>query len=96
MRRRSPPICKRRGCITGRERWQLVCDECWVDVPVEARQRYSRARRARLTRIAGEIGREILRLLGRKPAGATPEPPRNAFANIARLTGDRDAMEPAE
>jgi hypothetical protein len=96
MGRRSPPVCKRRGCGAGRERWQFVCDDCWSDVPADARQRYIRARRAKLTRIAGEIRRELLRLLGRKPAEASPASPQNTFTNIARLTGDRDALEPAE
>ncbi len=96
MPRHALSICKRRGCTATRERWKLTCDSCWTEAPWDLRQRYVRARKAKLTRIAGAIGRELLRLLGRKPAEAGREATRNTFTNIARLTGDRDALEPAE
>lgn len=89
--------CKRRGCAGLRQRWQLTCEACWSDIPWPDKQRYLRAARAKLTRIKNEIGREILRALGRKPAEASPPAATSdTFTNIARLTGDRDAMEHAE
>lgn len=89
-----PSICKRHGCEASRARWMLVCAECWLDVPAPDRQRYTRARRARLTRIAGEIGRELLRALGRKTAA--PNQSTQAFRHIAAITGDRTELEAAE
>lgn len=99
--RRIPPACKRKGCEAPRERWQLVCPECWASVPAPTRQRYAAARRLHLTRIAKTMGSDIVRLLGRKPAQAPDAAPpranrRSPYAQIATLTGDRDALEAAE
>jgi hypothetical protein len=101
MRRAGPPACRRRGCDSVRERWKLVCDECWSDVPWAARNRYVRARKAKLTRIAGEIGREIVRVLGRKlreprTAPAATPTPTAAYARNCALLGEHDEIEPAE
>lgn len=97
--RHRPSVCKRRGCTTIRERWKLTCDECWVELPWAARNRYIRARKAKLTRIAGEIGRELLRALGRKPADARPAAtpaPTAAYARNCALLGEHDEIEAAE
>ncbi|NYT43134.1 hypothetical protein HZY97_20330 [Sphingomonas sp. R-74633] len=90
-------FCKRRGCEATRLRKQFVCSPCWGEIPAADRHRYMRARRNGLTQIASSIRSEIMRALGRKLATANP-PAANpdTFTNIARLTGDRDAMEPAE
>ena len=93
MHRGKPLTCKRLGCAAPRESGHQVCTSCWRDVPYPARERYLRARRRRLTKIAGEIARDILRTLGRKPEQT---PPTQAFAQIAALTGDRDQLEPVE
>ena len=93
MHRGKLVTCKRTGCAAPRENGHFVCTSCWREVPFAARDRYLRARRRRLTKIAGEIRRDILRVLGRKPEQT---PPTQAFAQIAALTGDRDQLEPAE
>lgn len=95
MPRHGPSICKRRGCSTVRERWQLVCADCWREVSHPQRVRYVRARKAKLTQIAGELGREILRLLGRKHADApAPSPgsptPTQAYARSCALLGEHE------
>jgi hypothetical protein len=92
MRRHAPSICKRRGCECPREKWKLTCDGCWAELPWAARNRYVRARKAKLTRIAGEIGRELLRLLGRKPADASTA----TYTRIAAQLGERDELGATE
>lgn len=93
MHRGKPLTCKRPGCDASRESGHLVCASCWTDIQYPTRQRYLRAKRRRLTKIAADLGRNILRTLGRKPEET---PPTQAFAQIATLTGDRDQLEPAE
>lgn len=92
-----PSICKRHGCTASRERWQLVCATCWLEVPYAERQRFLRARKAKLTRIAGELGRAILRKLGRRPAEASPPAtapaPTIAYARNCALLGERDEID---
>jgi hypothetical protein len=94
--KRRPPTCRRRGCSAARQRWQFACASCWAEVPFADQQRYLRAARAGLTHIKSVITGEILRALGRKPTsqGATAAP--DPFTTIARITGDRDAVEAAE
>lgn len=88
---RRPPVCKRRGCDAARERWQLVCAECWSDVQAATRARYAKARRLKLTRIAKQLGAEILRTLGHK--SAAPDAASQAYERTAAMLGER---EPAE
>lgn len=96
MRRRQPPVCKRHGCSAGRKAWQLVCDACWFEAPRDLRDRYSRAHRAKLTRIAGEIGREMLRKLGRKSVNASATTPTDTYARNCALLGEHDELLAAE
>lgn len=91
MKARAPLLCKRRGCGCRRESGHFLCLDCWREVPLPARDRYCRARRRRLTRIASEIRADILRTLGRKPdpiATAT-------YARTCALLGERAETEPA-
>ncbi|AJP72288.1 hypothetical protein [Sphingomonas hengshuiensis] len=91
MPARRPLICKRKGCDAPRDRGHIVCAACWRDIPTALRQRYAAARRLHLTRIAKQLGSDIVRLLGRKPDAATPNP----YTRIAALTGDRDGSQAA-
>lgn len=96
-RPRTPPVCKRRGCDAPRERWQLVCPSCWTQIPSLGRMRYSRARRAGLTRIAAQIGRTLLRDLGRRPADpAAPVATADAYARHCALLGERAEIDGPE
>jgi len=94
MRAKTPPTCKRRGCDVPRSSWQFACEGCWAAVPFPEKQRYLRAKRAKLTGIAAKISREILRDLGRKPA--SPSPSAQIYARTAAMLGERDHLEPAE
>lgn len=94
MRGKAPPTYKRRGCTSPRERWQLVCAECWKLIPAPTRARYSSLRRRHLTFDAKRMGSAILKDLGRKPAEA--QPAIAVHARIAAMLGERDQLEPAE
>lgn len=96
MTRRPPLTCKRHACADPRESGHLVCACCWREVPRPARDRYLRARRLRLTKIAGEIGRDILRALGRKPATPAPVSATQAYQRTAAMLGEHEELLAAE
>lgn len=91
--------CKRRGCTGTRERWQLVCEECWAQVPAILRNSFSKARRLKLTRHAKRTGEHILKALGTRPAAEPNGPAARAartYHRIAAQLGERVEMEIAE
>jgi ribosome recycling factor len=57
-------------------------------VPAALRNRYAEARRLSLGPIKRDLGNQILKLLGRKPAA--PDASTQAYDRIATMTGDRD------
>jgi hypothetical protein len=87
-RRNRPPVCRRLGCDARCETWQHVCRACWKQVPHALRNRYAEARRLGLGPIKRDLGNQILKLLGRKPA--EPDASSQAYARTAAMLGERD------
>jgi hypothetical protein len=84
--------CRRRGCTAARERWQLVCLQCWDEVPALMRNHLSKLRRLGLTRIVRRTEQHILQHLGRKPADQANGPAAKAartYARTAAMLGER-------
>jgi hypothetical protein len=84
--------CRRTGCTAARERWQLVCLDCWGEVPALLRNHLSKLRRLGLTRITRRTEQHILQVLGRKPADQANGPAAKAartYARIAAQLGER-------
>jgi hypothetical protein len=85
-------ICKRRGCDAHRERWMVVCECCWLEVPALMRNHLSKLRRLHLSRLTKRTERHILQALGRKspdqPNGPAARAAR-AYARIAAQLGER-------
>lgn len=93
-RRKGPPACRRRGCAARREKWQLVCNACWKEIPGALRDRFADARRLGLGKIKRDLGNQILALLGRKPA--EPDPSTRTYARTAAMLGEREEIGAAE
>ncbi|NLS27964.1 hypothetical protein S2M10_29660 [Sphingomonas sp. S2M10] len=88
-------VCKRRGCDRARERWQDVCSGCWQEVPQTLRDGLRQARERGLPALARQIGQNIVKSLGRKPARAAGDA-RAAYYRTAAMMGERAEIEPAE
>lgn len=94
--------CRRAGCFAARENWQIVCDDCWQDVPRELRNHVSKLRRLGLTALAKRTSLHIVAQLGRKraaqPNGDAAKAARatRAYARIAAQLGEHAEMDHAE
>lgn len=94
---RRPKTCPRRGCgapLTGRV---PTCDPCWREIPAEDRAHILQLGREGRYGARDEARRAALRKLPRKIPGApsTAAASTQAYARIARITGDRTDEEDA-
>lgn len=91
--------CRRRRCSCQRENWQIVCAECWDEVPVLLRNHLGKLRRQGLTHLAKRTAEHILKVLGPKPAAQANGPAARsarAYARIAAQMGEHAEAEAAE